>query len=413
MKSEGRSSTFKLLLLLCAHPLLSSEFPWPQWRGPSRDGMIKQGAPWPISIEKDKLVLSWRKKIAKGYPSPVVSEKLVFTVETKGKHEIVRSFDRANGKQKWETRWKGSMTVPFFAWKNGSWVRSTPILDGENLFVGGMRDLLVCLDAETGKRKWSVDFMKRYGSPLPTFGFVSSPLIVGNYLFVQAATGLVKIDKRTGESIWRILKVEGDRYTSAFSSPMVAIFEGIEQLVVQTRTNLVGVNPTSGKVLWRKPVKAYRGMNILTPTILLNSIFTSCYGGKSLLFNLENNSGDFLIREKWNNKQEAYMSSPVIIGNYGYLHLRKQRMTCLDMRNGETKWISSETFGKYMSMVSDGKEILALDEDGSLYRIEANPEKLVILEKRKISQSPSWAYPALAGNQMFIRELEAIACYHW
>ena len=88
-------------------------------------------------------------------------------------------------------------------------------------------------------------------------------------------------------------------------------------------------------------------------------------------------------------------------------------MTCLDMRNGETKWISSEAFGKYMSMVSDGKEILALDEDGSLYRIEANPEKLVILEKRKISQSPSWAYPALAGNQMFIRELEAIACYHW
>ena len=255
--------------------------------------------------------------------------------------------------------------------------------------------------------------MKRYGSPLPTFGFVSSPLILGNYLFVQAATGLVKIDKRTGESIWRILKVEGDRYTSAFSSPMVAIFEGIEQLVVQTRTNLVGVNPTNGKVLWRKPVKAYRGMNILTPTILLNSIFTSCYGGKSLLFNLENNSGEFLIREKWNNKQEAYMSSPVIIGNYGYLHLRKQRMTCLDMRNGETKWISSEAFGKYMSMVSDGKEILALDEDGSLYRIEANPEKLVVLEKRKISQSPSWAYPALAGNQMFIRELEAIACYHW
>ena len=88
-------------------------------------------------------------------------------------------------------------------------------------------------------------------------------------------------------------------------------------------------------------------------------------------------------------------------------------MTCLDMRTGKTKWISSESFGKYMSMVSNGEEILALDEDGTLYRIDANSEKLIILEERKISKSPTWSYPALSGKQMFVRELEAIACYSW
>ena len=107
------------------------------------------------------------------------------------------------------------------------------------------------------------------------------------------------------------------------------------------------------------------------------------------------------------------MSSPLVIGDYCYLHLRKQRMTCHDMRTGETKWISSESFGKYMSMVSNGEEILALDEDGTLYRIDANPEKLIILEERKISQSPTWSYPALSGKQMFVRELEALRCYNW
>ena len=62
------------------------------------------------------------------------------------------------------------MSVPFFAWKNGSWVRSTPAFDGKNLYVGGMRDFLVCLDASNGSQKWSVDFMKRYKAPFPLLG---------------------------------------------------------------------------------------------------------------------------------------------------------------------------------------------------------------------------------------------------
>ena len=188
---------------------------------------------------------------------------------------------------------------------------------------------------------------------------------------------------------------------------------GVEQLIVQTRTDLTGVSPQDGKVLWKKPVKAYRGMNILTPTFFGDSVMTSSYGGKSLLFNLSKKGEGFSIDQEWENKQEGYMSSPIVIDGYCYLHLRKQRMTCIDMKSGETKWISSESFGKYMSMVTNGKEILALDEDGTLYLIEANPEKLVIKESRTISESPSWGYLAVSGNQLFVRELEAIACYQW
>jgi outer membrane protein assembly factor BamB len=391
----------------------ASDLSWPEWRGPTRDGMIKDGAPWPKSISKKKLKLSWRKEIAKGYPGPVVSENLVFTVETKGKNEIVRAFDRTSGEQKWETQWPGSMSVPFFAWKNGSWVRSTPAYDGKNLYVAGMRDFLVCLDAESGKKKWEVDFMKRYKAPLPAFGFVCSPMIEGDHLYVQAGAGFVKLDKETGKSVWRALDDKGGMYGSAFSSPTMAKLGGIEQVVVLTRTDMTGVEPEKGKVLWKKPIKAFRGMNILTPTIFGNSVFTSSYGGKSLLFDLAKDSDGFSIKQKWENKQEGYMSGPIVIGDYCYIHLRKQRMTCLDMKSGETKWISSESFGKYMSMVSNGKEILALDEDGTLYLIEANPEKLFIKEKRTISKSSSWAHLAVAGNQLFVRELEAIACYEW
>ena len=413
------AKNFLLFTVLClalqAFPFSApgEDLAWPQWRGPTRDGMIAKGAPWPKKISKKKLKQTWRREIAKGYPGPIVSEKLVFTVETRGKNEFVRAFDRSSGEQKWEAQWPGSMSVPFFAWKNGSWVRSTPAYDGKNLYVGGMRDFLVCLDASNGSQKWSVDFMKRYKAPLPAFGFVCSPLVEGDHLYVQAGAGFVKLEKETGESVWRTLDDKGGMYGSAFSSPTTAKLGGIEQLVVQTRTDLTGVEPDNGKVLWKRPIKAFRGMNILTPVIFGQSVFTSSYGGKSLLFNLAKDADGFSIDQKWENKQEGYMSSPIVIDGFCYIHLRKQRMTCIDLSNGETKWISSESFGKYQSMVSNGKEILALDEDGTLYQIEANPEKLVIKDKRTISDSPSWAHLAIAGNQLFVRELEAIACYEW
>ena len=413
------AKNFLLFTVLClalqAFPFSApgEDLAWPQWRGPTRDGMIAKGAPWPKKISKKKLKQTWRREIAKGYPGPIVSEKLVFTVETRGKNEFVRAFDRSSGEQKWEAQWPGSMSVPFFAWKNGSWVRSTPAYDGKNLYVGGMRDFLVCLDASNGSQKWSVDFMKRYKAPLPAFGFVCSPLVEGDHLYVQAGAGFVKLEKETGESVWRTLDDKGGMYGSAFSSPTTAKLGGIEQLVVQTRTDLTGVEPDNGKVLWKRPIKAFRGMNILTPVIFGQSVFTSSYGGKSLLFNLAKDADGFSIDQKWENKQEGYMSSPIVIDGFCYIHLRKQRMTCIDLSNGATKWISSESFGKYQSMVSNGKEILALDEDGTLYQIEANPEKLVIKDKRTISDSPSWAHLAIAGNQLFVRELEAIACYEW
>jgi outer membrane protein assembly factor BamB len=276
-----------------------------------------------------------------------------------------------------------------------------------------MRDMLHSVNAETGAINWKVDFVERYDTPLPAFGMVCSPLIDGDDLYVQAGSGFVKLDKNTGISIWRTLQDKGGMFGSAFSSPVIKEINGKSQVVVQTRTDLAAVNPKNGKELWKKPIKAFRGMNILTPTVIGNSIFTSSYGGKSLLFNVQKEEKNTKLVQNWENRQEGYMSGPIILNGYCYIHLRKQRITCLDMKNGETKWISSESFGKYMSMVSNGKEILALDEDGTLYLINPNPEKFVIKGSRKISESPTWAHLAISGNQLFVRELESLVCYSW
>ena len=64
-------------------------------------------------------------------------------------------------------------------------------------------------------------------------------------------------------------------------------------------------------------------------------------------------------------------------------------------------------------MVTNGDEILALDERGDLHLIEVNPEKLVIKQSRKVADQECWAHLAIADNQVFVRELEAIACYQF
>jgi hypothetical protein len=62
--------------------------------------------------------------------------------------------------------------------------------------------------------------------------------------------------------------------------------------------------------------------------------------------------------------------------------------------------------------VRDGK-ILALDERGQLLLIKASPEKFELLDTKEISNSPTWAHIAVAGNELFIRELNAVTAYRW
>ena len=113
----------------------------------------------------------------------------------------VRALSRDTGALLWRTTWTGSGSVPFFARANGDWVRSTPAWDGSTLFVGDMSEVLVALDGETGVELWRVDFPDRYGTPVPDFGFASSPLVAGSFVFIQAANSLVKLDKHTGHTV--------------------------------------------------------------------------------------------------------------------------------------------------------------------------------------------------------------------
>jgi outer membrane protein assembly factor BamB len=389
---------------------------WPQWRGPTRDGKVSAtAAPWPARIGEDQLKLAWRNAdLAESYASPIVSDDRVFTVETRDKKtEIVRALDRTTGKQVWEHSWEGSLSVPFFAAANGSWVRATPALDEGRLYVGGIRDVLVCLDAKAGKEVWRVDFTERFKAPAPTFGFVSSPLIVGEAVYVQAGAAFVKLNKATGETIWRTLADEGGMNGSAFASPVMATLQGKPQLLVQTRQVLAGVSPDNGSVLWQQKIETFQGMNILTPTAYDNTVFTSAYGGRTLQLKIEAAGGALTARQAWENRTQGYMCSPVVINDHVYLLGRNKRFTCISLATGETKWTTDKTYSEYWSLVAQGDRILALDQRGILLLIHANPEKFELIDERKISEQDTWAHLVVVGDEIFIRERKAMAAYKW
>ena len=386
---------------------------WAQWRGPSRDGQVA-GPTWPAKLGEDTLKPTWTLPLGPSYSGPIVFADRVFVTETRDKStEVVRALDRLTGKELWSHSWAGAMSVPFYAKSRGDWIRATPATNGKLVFVAGMRDVLVAVDALTGKPQWSVDFVAKYGTKVPDFGLVCSPLLEGDAIFIQAANSLVKLKQDTGEILWRSFEGKpGVMSAGSFSSPVLATIHGQRQLVVQSREHLAGIDPESGQVLWSHPVPSYRGMNILTPTVFGNAVFTSSHQNRSWLYAVAKAEGTFNVQEAWSNNAQGYMSTPVVIDGHAYLHMGNQRFTCIDLKTGTRVW-TSDSFGKYSSLVAQGDRILALDERGVLLLIKADPKGFQLLDQRKVAAEDTWAHLAVCGEEIFVRELRAISAFRW
>jgi outer membrane protein assembly factor BamB len=403
--------TFAVVMLVAA--TAHAETPWGQWRGPNRDGFVAADRRWPDGLDESRLEKRWRLDLGPSYSGPVIAGRAVIVTETRDKKtEHVRALDRVSGQELWQASWEGSLKVPFFAASNGSWIRSTPCVDGDRVYVAGMRDVLVCLDVATGREIWRLDFMQDLKSPLPSFGFVSSPLVRGDHVFVQAGAGFVKLDKRTGKVVWRVLEDGGGMMGSAFSSPYPVELGGVPQILVQNRDDLAGVDPEAGTVLWKTKVEAFRGMNIVTPTVHDGKVFTTSYGGGSWLFAVDPARAEKPVEQVWRNKIQGYMSSPIVIGGHAYVHLRNQRFACLDLATGKEAWVT-KPFGRYWSLVAQGDRILALDETGELRLIRATPEQYDLVGTAKVATAESWAHLAVEGDEVYVRDLEGLSAYRW
>jgi outer membrane protein assembly factor BamB len=302
------------------------------------------------------------------------------------------------------------MTVPQFAAANGSWIKATPALGEGALVVLGIRDELVCLDPETGKETWRVDLAERFGTRRPMFGAVCSPIVDEGAVYIMGGGATAKLSLGDGSTLWRALDDEG-KDDDAFSSPIIQTIAGVRQLLVQTRTRLCGVSLDDGKLLWSEPIEAYRNMNVLTPTVIGNRVFTAAHSGRSQCFEISKQNDQWKAEELWSQKVQAYMSSPVTNGETIFLHSKNERLTAMDASDGEILW-TGRPMGKYQSLVRNKDIILVLSADGELLSVKPTREKLEIVDRKKVADD-AWAYLGVFDGGLLVRDLKAIKVFRY
>lgn len=386
---------------------------WPQWRGPNRNGIAASGA-WPDSLSEEHLTPKWRTELAPGYSGPVVGADKIFIVETRDdKEEVVRALDRETGEPLWEVKWDVTFDVPAMGRGQGDWAKATPAYDGTHLFVAGMQGFLKCIDAESGEIVWEINPFDHYGHARPQWGYDSSPIVRGDHVYVQGGRRFLKIATATGEIEWGVLEFGGDPGWQSIASPQLVEITGAEQFVVHMPGLLAGVDPESGATYWTQETPAYQSIAYLDPLVIGDSLFVSIYGKRSHRFNIAPAGEAYEVTEAWSTKAKGNMASPVVIDGYVYMLLNNRRMACLDFATGEEKWRTRESFGRYWSMVAGDGKILALDEAGELLLIRANPEEYDLLDRRSFADSSTWAYLAVVGDEVYVRDLQGLTRFEW
>jgi outer membrane protein assembly factor BamB len=126
--------------------------------------------------------------------------------------------------------------------------------------------------------------------------------------------------------------------------------------------------------------------------------------------------GKWTLQNVWQNERAAmYLNSPVVIGDfvYGMTHFRKGQFFCLHARTGKTVWTSTGAEGENAAIVSSADMLFFLSDNAELTLARPSGTKYEVLKKYTVAQSPTWAHPALAGNQILVKDLKSLTVWRF
>ncbi|MFP6616407.1 MAG: PQQ-binding-like beta-propeller repeat protein, partial [Candidatus Hydrogenedentota bacterium] len=288
-----RKSTTSIILIACilsatlSFTQQSNADDWPQWRGPTRDGVWHETG-IVQSFSGPQIEHKWRAEVSNGYSSPTVAEGRVYIMDRvlePDKLERVLCFDADTGKALWVHQYPSKYSV---AYPDGPRAAVT-INDGRAYSLGTMGHLR-CLDAETGDVIWEKNPGTDYTIQKPSYGVATSPIVEGDLLIIQIGENpdgcIVAWDKATGEERWRALED-----SVSYSSPVVVGPAGQRILICWTGNNIVGLDPSTGEVFWKVETPSSRGIiNIADPVVDGDRLYLSSFYDGSFMFRLIHDS---------------------------------------------------------------------------------------------------------------------------
>ena len=382
--------------------------PWPQWRGPARDGVASAFTPpaaWPAQLTK-----RWEATVGVGHASPVAAGNRVVVHTRQGNRELVTAFDFQSGKQLWQEGIEAPYSVNPAAAAHGPGPKSTPTIAGGRVFTHGISGIFSAHDLNGGNLLWR----KNAPRTPPEYGTASSPIVDGTtviaFLGGQNAGALTAMDAATGAVKWE-WKGDGPGY----SSPIIATLAGTKHLIVQSQSRLVGVNATDGRLLWETPLKTPYEQNSVTPLVVGDLVISAGLENPTLgLFVSAPQGKGWSATPRWRNEDVSmYMSSPATSGTtlFGLSNKNRGQFFAIDVKTGKTLWTTKGREAEYASIVRAGDYLLLSTTNSELIVARANPARYEEVKRYTIANSATWAHPAYAGRTIVVKDVDKLIAW--
>jgi outer membrane protein assembly factor BamB len=383
---------------------------WPRWRGPNGNA-VSDEAPLPVQWTTTRNV-RWKATVpGEGFSSPLVWDDRVFLTSAldHGGRRLVHCLDRATGKILW-TRELPDKNPERTSAMTGH-AASTPVTDGRRVVAFFGNAGAICYDRDGG-RLWLHDL----GEFDTELGLAGSPVLVRDRVilvcdhdgdrFTSFDSFLVALDLQTGKECWRAERLGLGR---SWSTPVLVPGPGDRQeLVVSGQEQVRGYDPETGKELWRAG-----GLTAwVAPSPVFGHGLVFAASGKSgpLLAVRPGGSGDVTkTRLAWQHAGAGpYVCSPVLYGDYLYVHDERGALACYDARTGERQY-RERLDGKFTAsaVAGDGKLYLT-NEDGTTFVVRAGP-KFAVLATNNLNEY-TLASPAVSGKELFLRTEHHLYC---
>jgi outer membrane protein assembly factor BamB len=405
--------TFGMIVSLFAAALADN---WPQWRGPFLNG---------VSDEKN-LPLRWGReeniawKLSLPGPSaatPVIWEDSIFLNITQGREIYLWRLEKKHGRLLWKKPLGGN-TAELRTHPKHNPSTPSPVTDGKSVYALNAYGSLVSFDL-AGNEIWKRELWQDYGRFVLRFGFSSSPLLFEDSLYLQVLRDnppgepsyLLRIDKKSGKTIWKKDFSHGFKPAEAYSTPTILKHGKGVELVVNGSDQVTGHDLTTGQELWRVAGLSPESQpfRIVSSPVVADQVIYAPAAGRPLIALRAGGRGN-LTQYLWSSRNGPDVPSPVTDGKFFYIVDDKGIARCLDAKSGKEIWGPQRLKpGSYSSspVLADNK-IYVVNEEGLTTVLKAGPNFEALAENSLDDLCLS--SPAISDGQIFIRTAQFLYC---
>lgn len=394
---------------------------WPNWRGPTYNG-VAAGKGYPTKWSETEN-LAWKIELpGSGASTPIVwGDKIFLTCVVEGKNAVV-ALDR-NGKTLW-TKEVGAESKAKH--KKATGANPSMVTDGEHVYAYFKSGDLACLDL-SGKIVWQVNLQEKYGKGDLWWDLGTSPVLTKDCVVVAVMESgpsyLAAFDKKSGEERYKADRNLGapSEAAQSYSTPVVLNQNGLEILVVLGADHVTAHDAATGKELWRisglNPKKEMFFRSIASAVVTNDMVIAPYARARTITGIRLGGMGDVTQSHVVWTKEEfgTDVPTPAAVDGKAYVCTDKGEVACLEAASGETIWQGrvekKNTPFSSSPLVADGK-IYLTREDGTTFVIEQGKE-FKLLEKNEIKglDGEVVATPVAVDGQILLRTPRHLYCF--